>query len=86
MVILGSCTLVIANLNLFPPMDLPEPPKVPLTYSDISSFEEVYQAAYRVDQHCVALVRQAGYQDIGKYPFPTVSADTWCVIMLNVAI
>lgn len=62
----GSCTLVIANLNMFPSMDLPEPPPGPFRYNDISTFEELYEAARRVDQHCVAWVRQAGYQDTGN--------------------
>ncbi|KAI4270844.1 MAG: hypothetical protein L6R38_007001 [Xanthoria sp. 2 TBL-2021] len=48
-------------------MDLPEPPPGPFTYSDISTFEELYEAARQVDQHCVAWVRQAGYQDTGNY-------------------
>ncbi|KAL8995261.1 MAG: hypothetical protein Q9169_004967 [Polycauliona sp. 2 TL-2023] len=61
-----TCTLVIANLNLFPRMDLPEPPRRPFKYSDVSSFEELYQAAGRVDQHCVSWVHQAGYQDTGE--------------------
>lgn len=53
---------------MFPSMDLPEPPPGPFTYSDISTFEELYEAARQVDQHCVAWVRQAGYQDTGKKP------------------
>ncbi|KAL8878259.1 MAG: hypothetical protein Q9198_003891 [Flavoplaca austrocitrina] len=48
-------------------MDLPEPPKGPFQYSDISSFEDLYQSATRVGEHCVALVRQAGYQDTDQY-------------------
>ncbi|KAL8976483.1 MAG: hypothetical protein Q9205_007512 [Flavoplaca limonia] len=48
-------------------MDLPEPPKGPFQYSDISSFEDLYQSATRVGEHCVALVRQAGYQDTGTH-------------------
>lgn len=72
---LGSCTIVIANLNLFPPMDLPEPPRGPFKYSDISTFEELYGAAQRVDQHCLAWLRQAGYQETGKKPSPFAHHD-----------
>ncbi|KAL8669189.1 MAG: hypothetical protein Q9168_006213 [Polycauliona sp. 1 TL-2023] len=79
----GSCTIVIANLNLFPPQDLPEPPQGPFKYSDISSFEELYQAADRVDYHCVSWVHQAGYQDTGKQ---IVDACRWQPSMLNVAV
>ncbi|KAL9618078.1 MAG: hypothetical protein Q9204_008437 [Flavoplaca sp. TL-2023a] len=56
-------------------MDLPEPPRGPFQYSDISSFEDLYMSATRVGEHCVALVRQAGYQDTGVFLMATDSYE-----------
>lgn len=53
-------------LQLFPSMDLPEPPKGPLMPSDVSTFWDLHTAAVSVYEDCVALLRQAGYQELGK--------------------
>lgn len=62
----GTCTLVIAMLNLFPEADLPDPPKHFLGSSDVTSFEDLYLAAISVQDNCVAWLHQAGYQQEGK--------------------
>ena len=67
-------------------MDLPEPPKGPFRYSDISSFEDLYQSATRIGEHCVALVRQAGYQDTGKIQRSFFKPDAWGVVILKAII
>lgn len=66
MLFAGTCTLVIAMLDLFPLMDLPEPPKPPFRPSDVSSFRDTYEAATSVHLNCVRWLRQAGYQQEGK--------------------
>lgn len=53
-------------LNIFPRMDLPEPPKGPFTPTDVASFHELYEAASSVQLNCVALLHQAGYREEGK--------------------
>ncbi|KAL8724566.1 MAG: hypothetical protein Q9166_007876 [cf. Caloplaca sp. 2 TL-2023] len=63
----GTCTLVVTLLGIFPSMDLPEPPKGPFKDSDISTFYDLHQAASRIQKHCVAWVRQAGYEDLGSF-------------------
>ncbi|KAI4256628.1 MAG: hypothetical protein LQ352_002018 [Teloschistes flavicans] len=61
----GSCTLVIAMLGVFPQMDLPDPPSTPVRLSDVSTFYDLHQAALRVHSTCVQWIHQAGYLDIG---------------------
>ncbi|KAI4242446.1 MAG: hypothetical protein L6R40_004000 [Gallowayella cf. fulva] len=62
-----SCTLVVALLGEVPSSHLPEPPKRSLKFSDISTFEDLYRAAGRIQTHCVAWVHQAGYLDLGTF-------------------
>ncbi|KAL8951775.1 MAG: hypothetical protein Q9222_002266 [Ikaeria aurantiellina] len=52
-------------LAVFPPMDLPEPPKGPWMTSDITSFYDIFQTAQRVESNCVSILKQAGYQELG---------------------
>ncbi|KAL9020071.1 MAG: hypothetical protein Q9185_002685 [Variospora sp. 1 TL-2023] len=61
----GTCTVVIAMLNIFPEADLPDPPKNPLGSSDVTTFHDLYLAADSVLHHCVAWLQQAGYQQEG---------------------
>ncbi|KAL8924517.1 MAG: hypothetical protein Q9208_003992 [Pyrenodesmia sp. 3 TL-2023] len=63
--IAGTCTVVIAMLDIFPPSDLPEPPRPPFWPSDITSFHELYQAATSVHLNCLTWLKQAGYQQEG---------------------
>ena len=64
---LGTCTLMIAMLNLFPPRDLPDPPRgPPLMSSDVSTFYDLHESAIKVFQTCVNWLHQVGYQDVGK--------------------
>ncbi|KAL8971978.1 MAG: hypothetical protein Q9197_002994 [Variospora fuerteventurae] len=61
----GTCTVVIAMLNIFPEADLPDPPKNPLGSSDVTTFHDLYLAADNVLHHCVTWLQQAGYQQEG---------------------
>ncbi|KAI4173805.1 MAG: hypothetical protein LQ346_008348 [Caloplaca aetnensis] len=61
----GTCTVVIAMLDIFPLGDLPEPPRPPFTPTDITSFHDLYQAATSVQLNCVTWLKQAGYQQEG---------------------
>lgn len=63
---IGSCTLVIAMLDVFPRMDLPDPPPTPSRLSDVSNFYDLHQAAMRVQSTCVQWIHQAGYLDLGR--------------------
>ncbi|KAL8898888.1 MAG: hypothetical protein Q9207_006474 [Kuettlingeria erythrocarpa] len=58
----GTCTVVIAMLGIFPPVDLPDPPRHPFTPTDVTNFHNLYQAAKSVHLNCVTWLKQAGYQ------------------------
>lgn len=52
-------------LEIFPKMDLPEPPEGPLMPSDISTFWDLHTAAVSIHENCVSWLHQAGYQEMG---------------------
>ena len=63
---IGSCTLVIAMMDVFGSGDLPNPPEGPFYDTDFSNFGELSLYAGLIEISCVVLQHSAGYRVGGK--------------------